>query len=148
MMYDAKPVRTAPLFVGAAAGALVALTRTQSHAPAVAGAQLKWILARQTASGAFDTAVGFGSCSIRPHRPDWRDILPVCGWADKVYALLAQLTPGPVPAGKCESVCRQVSMHGRTAEFTEDSSTITLRRNGDNWFVWRKGRVWPDVCRL
>ncbi|MEI6217758.1 MAG: hypothetical protein WCP86_02565, partial [bacterium] len=147
MVYANRPTRTTPLFVGAAAGTLMALDRVKLLDPSVASTQLKWILGRQTASGAFDTAVGFGSGSLHPRRPDWRDVLPVCGWSDKVYAFLARLAMGPVQPGKSDSVHRSVLVQGHLAEFAEDSATMSVRSGKTNWFVWTKRTVWPNECR-
>ena len=126
----------------------MALDRVKLLDPSVASTQLKWILGRQTASGAFDTAVGFGSGSLHPRRPDWRDVLPVCGWSDKVYAFLARLAMGPVQPGKSDSVHRSVLVQGHLAEFAEDSATMSVRSGKTNWFVWTKRTVWPNECRL
>ncbi len=148
MVYANRPARVVPRFVGAAAGTLVALDRVQRLDAALLEASLGWILEQQTASGAFATAVGFGSGALQPRRPDWRDTVPVCGWADKVYALLARRTTGTVPAGTSGPVSRTVLVQGRAAEFTEDADGMALRSGKDDWFVWRKRTVWPDVCRL
>jgi len=148
MVFANRPACVAPVFVGATAGALVELDRAQRLDADVAHAQLQWLLERQTASGAFDTAVGLGSGALHARRPDWRDVLPVCGWADKVYALLAGLATGVVPAGTSGSVCRAVTVRGRAAEFTEDADTLSLKNGKDVWYVWRKRTVWPETCRL
>lgn len=149
MVYANRPPRTAPLFIGAAAGTLVALDRAGRLEDAAALAPLRWLLARQTASGAFDTAVGFGTGAPAPARPDWRDVLPVCGWADKVYDLLTRLGMDPVPAAAAMApVNRPVLIKGQPAEFAEDADSMALRRGKEDWFVWKKRQPWPEVCRL
>jgi hypothetical protein len=148
MVFAGRPVRVAPLFVGAAAGTLVALDRARRLDPVAVGPQVKWLLTRQTLSGAFDTAVGFGGGLPQARRPDWRDALPVCGWADKVYALLARFAAGPVGIGTTEPVCRDVTVRGRAAELREDAATLEVRSGKETWFVWRKRTTWPDACRL
>ncbi len=148
MVYANRPARVTPLFTGATAGTLVALDRVQRLEAGLLGPSLHWLLERQTASGAFDTAVGFGSGSRSPRVPDWRDVLPVCGWADKVYALLAGLGEGPVPAGTSEPVCRAVCVRGEAAEFVEDAAMMAVRSRKENWFAWRKRTIWPETCRL
>ncbi len=148
MVYANRPARVAPLFLGATAGTLTALDRTDSLDAALASVHVRWLLERQTASGAFDTAVGFGAGAPKPGRQDWRDAWPVCGWADKVYALLARLGADTVPAATCEPVRRTVCVRGQRAEFAEDAATMTLRSGKDDWFVWRKRTVWPEACRL
>ena len=148
MVYANRPARVTPLFTGAAAGTLTAMARAYQVEGALVSEQLRWVLARQTASGAFATAVGFGSGSLTPRRPDWRDVLPVCGWADKIYALLAELAPAEPVAGTTAPVCCPVLVKGRSAEFAEDADTMSLKSGGEAWFVWRKRTVWPEVCRL
>ena len=148
MAYAGRPARVAPLFVGATAGTLVALDRVGRLDDALVNGQLTWLLERQTSSGAFDTAVGFGRGCVPPRQQDWRDSVPVCGWADKVYAFLARLVVDPVPVGVNAPVQKSVLVRGQVAEFTEDACTLAVRSGKQEWYVWRKRTVWPDVCRL
>ena len=53
----------------------------------------RWLLQGQMPTGAFRTAHGFGSqISQRPPGvlPEFRDLLPVCGWVDKAFRWMAE----------------------------------------------------------
>jgi hypothetical protein len=148
MAYARRPPRTAPLFVGATADTLRSLERAGRVDAAVMRTQLTWLLSHQTASGAFDTAVGFDDGRGGRRQPDWRDVIPVCGWADKVYGLLAGLVEKPVSIVSGGQVCRNVRVRGEEAVFMEDNESMTLRSKKTEWFVWRKRTVCPSACRL
>jgi hypothetical protein len=140
--------RETPVFVGATAGVLVELARSGRLTEPVLQPHLAFILGRQTVSGAFHTAVGFnggGGAS----RPDWRDVMPVCGWGDKIYHLLALLRPGavtPVPTGEVRC---DVMVRGKPAEFEETQRGMRLTCHPEKTcFAWEKGRKWPQICTL
>jgi hypothetical protein len=104
---------------------------------------LAFVLNQQTESGAFNTATGFGRRG-EVARPDWRDMLPACGWADKVYHLLAVLNPGSLVLAPTGDVRRAVTIRGRPAVFEESVGGMRLTSPVDNvWFDWRKGTKWP-----
>ena len=151
MVHADRPPSVYPLVTGAAAGTLTALHRAGTSQPELTAAQLPWILARQTGSGAFETGVGFDRRPRRKGACDWRDALPVCGWNDKVCHLLALLDDGqtmPMPTAP-QPVSREVMVLGKPATFTEDVSEMRIAaRDGSNWFVWRKGTAWPEVSLL
>lgn len=148
MTFASRPLRAAPRFVGATADVLRSFERAGRLEDAVMRIQLPWLLDHQTASGAFDTAVGFDDRSGRSPLPDWRDVLPVCGWADKVYALLAGLVDTPLTEIGGGPVCREVHVRGEAAVFTEDDDSMAIRGKKTEWFVWRKRTVCPVTCRL
>lgn len=146
-----RPPSTYPLLAGAAAGVLIALHRAGVSRPEVTAAQVPWVLARQTGSGAFETGVGFDRRPRQCRACDWRDALPVCGWNDKVYHLLALLDEQPDNAAPASTqpVCRHVTVLGRPATFAEEATSMQIKgRDGTLWFSWRKGSVWPEACLL
>jgi hypothetical protein len=148
MTFASRPPRKTPLFVGATADTLRSLERAGRHDAALLRTQLTWLLSQQTASGAFDTAVGFDDGRGSKRLPDWRDVIPVCGWADKVYGLLAGLVETPVSTISSGPVNRVVRVRGEEAVFMEDNDSMTLRSKKTEWFVWRKRTVVPTACRL
>jgi len=150
MAFAGRPQRVAPLFAGATAGAMWALCRAGRMDEALWNTQRDWLLALQTDSGGFDTAVGFGSGLPPRDPPDWRDALPAYGWAAHVYALLAHRVAAPAPCQRKESgvVRRDVMVRGRRAVMAEDVETITIRDRAEPLYVWRKRTVWPEVCLL
>jgi hypothetical protein len=151
VMHADRPASVHPLLTGAAAGTLTALHRANALPAGLANAHLPWILDRQTASGAFETGIGFDRRPRRPGACDWRDALPVCGWNDKVCHLLAILDDGRDAAAPAalQPVRREVRVLGKAAEFTEDSRGMRIEgRGGATWFAWRKGAAWPEVSLL
>ncbi len=150
LIHARRPAAVLPVFTGAAAGTLVALHRAGRLTEELVAAHLPFVLARQTASGAFETAVGGNRRSRVSRRPDWRDVVPVVGWADKIYHLLAILNAGtPVPAaGAAGAVQHEVKVLGVDAVFCEDDHSMRLAGRTRTWFEWRKGTVWPSACEL
>jgi len=148
MAFAHRPTRATPLFVGATADTLRSLERAGRHDPTVMRSQLPWLLSHQTASGGFETAVGFEDGRGCKRLPDWRDVIPVCGWTDKVYGLLAGLVEKPIVLLSGGPVSRSVRVRGEEAVFSEDTDLITLRSKKTEWFNWRKRTVCPLTCRL
>ncbi len=148
MAYDNRPAAQAPVFVGAAAGVLTSLARSGRSPDETWAPHVEFILRRQTATGAFDNAAGFGGRAGEAE-PDWRDVVPACGWADKIYQLVALLHPkaaGPAVVGE---VRRAVRVRGRRAFFEESSRSMRLvEQTGRVWFDWEKGTKWPRTCLL
>jgi hypothetical protein len=150
LAFAGRPDRIAPLYTGATAGALSALTRTGRMDEALWKRQFSWLLALQSDTGGFDTAVGYGTDLPRRTPPDWRDALPVCGWAAHIFALLANRVLAPAPGKKTDAgvVRRAVRVRGRQAEMMEDADTIAIRNHTEPLYIWRKRTVWPEVCLL
>lgn len=149
MVYAGRPNRAAPLYTGATAGTLLALDRTARMEEAQMNAQVDWLLSRQSDAGGFDTAVGFGQGLPQRDPPDWRDALPVCGWAAMAYALLAhRVAESTVPQAAGAPVRRAVAVRGRRAEMTEDADTLAIRCGAEPVFIWRKRTLSPEVCLL
>ena len=150
MVFAGRPPRVAPLFTGATAGALLAMERAGRRDDALRAKQIEWLLARQTASGGFDTAVGFGRGLPTADPPDWRDALPAFAWATHVYALLADqvaTTAPPAPPAPGE-VRRGVRVRGRPADMIENPEKLEIRNRSERLYVWRKRAAWAEVCHL
>ncbi len=117
---------------------------------------LEWLLRGQEPTGGFRTARGFASqvSQRQPGAvPEFRDILPVCGWTDKAWRYLTEVVdlarkplgldstwqPGPVM--ECECVVRN-----QICLYREDRTAIELRQEGALLYRWRKGAAWAEVC--
>lgn len=146
LMFAHRPHRITPCFIGATADILRSFTRANILDPALEATQLSWILQHQTASGAFETAVGFGSNQQHGEVPDWRDVIPVCGWVDKVYALLCTHVQTPIALQPGTPVSRTVTVHGESAIFREDADQMSLSSDQTQWFSWRKRTICPTTC--
>lgn len=149
MVFVGRPSRVAPLFTGATAGALRALERCGRRDDAIWKTHVDWLLARQTASGGFDSAVGFGG-GATAGSPDWRDALPAFAWATHVYALLADRIEAPAPSSLPNpgDVRRGVQVRGRPAEMIEDAAKLEIRSRSEPLYLWRKRSAWADICHL
>jgi hypothetical protein len=75
-------------------------------------------------------------------------VIPVCGWTDKVYGLLAGLVEKPVSLVTGEPVSRTVRVRGEEVVFAENNVSMTLKSKNTDWFIWRKRTVCPVTCRL
>jgi hypothetical protein len=115
-------------------------------------AALAWMLAGQNANGGIGTARGFAAQveqRLKGDLPEFRDVLPVCGWADKAFRCLA----GGLPAGAAlpdaaadDAVDIPCTLRGQRAVYSETRGEIAIRRGGDLLYRWRKGDSWAADC--
>lgn len=116
-----------------------------------ADAALRWLLDGLQASGGLRPAHGFASQVSQkqpPHLPEFRDVLGVCGWADKAFRYLTgRVTSLPAEetprGGMAEQSC---VFRGRMATYREDERVIELRVGQEVIYRWRKGEPWAEVC--
>ena len=129
-----------------------------------------WLLRGQMPSGAFRTAHGFASQVAQRDPgavPEFRDLLPVVGWTDKVFRYLTdQLPEGDMlrpaqngslrhchpeqregsrstePDGTFEEPC---TLHGQRCLYREDARAIELRQGSRVLYRWIKGADWAEV---
>jgi hypothetical protein len=119
---------------------------------------LRWLVERQDVNGTFPTAYGFGSqVSQRcpDTLPDFRDILPVCGWADKSFRFLTGLMLGSQVGANpelngfqadLESPVRKECLLGkRRVTYSEGPTTMELRDRDEILFHWKKKTAWAEV---
>jgi len=124
-----------------------------------------WLLKQQQSDGSFPTAVGFaaatGQCE-RHRLPEFRDIIPVCGWNDKAFRYLAEIaTPSdivppqasmgsdasqgqPSAAGEVTET-RLCEFRGHPCLYESGSWGVRLRKDGRILYNWRKGSAWAEV---
>lgn len=114
------------------------------------------LLASQTATGGLPTALGFarrGGRTPCDGTPEFRDVLPVVGWADKAFRALclldksAQIEPEQGPSKNIEVEC---TWQGRSCTFLESEREIELLEgeSGQSIYRWHKTTCYPDVYRL
>jgi hypothetical protein len=82
--------------------------------------------------------------------PDWRDILPCCGWQDKIYSFLARHRPDTADADFAPGDVRcPVQIRGKTGEYKETPDEIRIfDRRKQTVYHWQKGSKWASVNRL
>ncbi len=112
----------------------------------------EWLLAGILPSGGVRTASGFSALTGRRTRgglPDFRDLLPACGWVDKAFHCLAWLVPDrwqrPEFAG-IDQACLPCSFQGQEALFAESETSIEVHQAGRVRYHWRKGSSWASFC--
>jgi hypothetical protein len=102
-------------------------------------------------SGGVATARGFaaqiGQRFDPAAPPDFRDNLPVAGWADKAFAWLAGQIPvgQPLPPPRTGEVALDCAVGGRAAQWRETAAAMTLTAGGRTLYEWRKGEPWAAV---
>jgi hypothetical protein len=117
---------------------------------------LSWMLRGQEQSGGIRTAYGFDvQISQRTPGivPDFRDLLTVCGWADKAFRYLTQELSSniqlpirddnanyDISASNLTCVCRDLR-----ANFREDANVVELKHRGETLYRWEKGHPWAEV---
>jgi len=135
---------------------------------------LTWLLQGQEPSGAFRTAWGFAAqiTQRQPgHLPEFRDLLPVCGWNDKAFRYLTELRSKGAEEQGCRDAREQGvkkteygirnTEHGtrmtnyetdcllgnQRVHYQEDETGIELQHEGEVLYRWQKGASWAEVCR-
>jgi len=109
------------------------------------------LLAGQLPSGGMATANGF-SAQIKQHQrggqlPDFRDNLPVTGWADKAFRYLADELPTDVilPPAKLSTHETPCEIKGQEAVWLETEAEMRLTVGGRTRYHWHKGEPWAAV---
>ncbi|MHB1414321.1 MAG: hypothetical protein ACYC1C_03645 [Chloroflexota bacterium] len=135
--------------------ALLSLAQDLPEAGQAAGTLLGTLLGAQLPTGGFATAYGFaarGSTNYWRGAPEFRDVLPVVGWCDKVLRALAPLaSAGAAPAGDdLGPADLDCTWRGRACIYHEDERRMELREKagGRTLYRWRKGSGTPDVYAL
>ncbi|MGQ9494143.1 MAG: hypothetical protein ACUVR2_10320 [Anaerolineae bacterium] len=171
VVYPSGRVNRYPQWVAAVGDILRAMALLKAYGYEVDPEPTRsWLLQGQEPSGAFRTAWGFASqATQRPPGPlpEFRDLLPVCGWNDKAFRYLTEEYGS---GGVWEQESKGVGSHtkngkrntehasrnmqyetdctvqGQQLRYREDDTTIELRCNKELLYRWRKGANWAEVC--
>ncbi len=111
---------------------------------------LAWLLRGQHPHGGIATARGFSgrNGAHLPSHPDFRDLLPVCGWADKAFRYLAgQICRGDrIPeVGPLPDVEMDGEFRGVRCRYKETARWIEVRGENGWRYRWTKGAPWAEV---
>lgn len=111
----------------------------------------KWLLDGILPSGGIRTADGFAaleSSQLRNRLPDFRDLLPVCGWVDKAFYYLAQQVQPDWQIPSFSGI-KQVTLpcifRGKVSDFLESEDCIQVSRAGKIIYSWEKGKTWAKI---
>lgn len=122
--------------------------------PGMIKALVELLIQHQYPSGAIPTAYGFSNRGgHRPYKglPEFRDVLPVVGWCDKVLRALSLLFPVEadvkVKGGMTELLC---TWKGKKCTYIEGDQGIRLTEQSTcrDLYRWNKGHTWPDLYAL
>ncbi len=81
-------------------------------------------------------------------RPDFRDVLPVTGWCDKLFRALTLLT-APTTPSSLEPATTLCQWRGRKTILLEDALSLTLQEeSGQVLYFWQKGAPYPSIIEL
>jgi hypothetical protein len=106
-----------------------------------------WLLAGRLPSGGYRTAHGFALLeSHRKTLPDFRDVLPVCGWVDKAFAYLASRLPDGVKLDRAEvqDAAVNCTYWGQPALFHETGQMMAVIKAQKPVYRWEKKQVWAE----
>lgn len=149
ILSDNRPQQQNPVFTGAAADVVNSFARAGLLLPEDSLHLEKFLTGKQMENGAFQTAVGFANPSGKLRDPDWRDILPCCGWQDKIYSFLARQHFGTSGSFSPADVRRPVLIRGRCGEYIETERTMRIQtRSGKTVYQWEKGSKWATINQL
>ena len=124
----------------------------QAGADADPGPTLDWLVAGQLAGGNFRIADGFAAQinqRVPAGPPDARDFMPVVGWNDKAFRVLAaRYTGAEVPPAATEPAAaeHEVVWRGRRARLTENGDGVEIVSDGRVVYRWRKGADWASIA--
>ena len=111
-----------------------------------------WLLSGQLPSGGFCTASGirhrwFGANS---QLPDFRDVLPECSGAGKVFLLITgEIQEGvEIPQVNFEETRMKCQFRGHPTLYLETEETIELWQADRVQYRWRKGEQWAEIYNL
>lgn len=110
----------------------------------------------QQPTGGLPTGYGFARRGgTRPYHgiAEFRDVLPVVGWADKAFRALSLLAPSNVIVSDIDTKSKfstECLWKGRRCTWQEDTDRMELRdsRTGRALYRWRKGTSHPDIYAL
>ena len=111
---------------------------------------LAWLLAGRLPSGGVRTAHGFARRGVFPARsplPDFRDVLPACGWVDKAFRTLCACLPAGCQMAEAapQEYLLDCLFRGRPARFHESAEWIEVIQNGKAVYRWQKGAPWAET---
>jgi hypothetical protein len=154
VVYERGKVNRYPLWIAGTGDILRAMDLLTTAQPIrLREPTLAWLLDGLQPSCAIATARGFASqVSQRQFNrfPDFRDLIGVCGWADKAFRFLTSLvTKSPVAKTLENRNADQTCLfRGKGATFREDEQVVELRQEDTVIYRWCKGACWPEVCRV
>jgi hypothetical protein len=152
VVYEEGRLNRYPRWIAGVGDMLHALALLNEHGFACdLSPSVEWLLAGQLPSGGFRSGQGFaaqGSQRTPSQPPDFRDVLPVCGWNDKAFRYLTARLPQncvlPVDEGAATSL--DCTLKNTRMQYYEDAEVIEARHHKTVVYRWRKGQAWAEVC--
>jgi hypothetical protein len=145
-----QPVNYGPRWVAASGDILRCLNvilGDENHTVLSKG--LQWLLSASLPTGGICTSKDFanrrGSLNQRK-LPEFRDLLPVCGWVDKAFRYLVSLLPdhASIPEVIPVETRLDCQFRGKKMIFTETTTSIELSDKDQVVYQWIKGSAWAS----
>lgn len=111
----------------------------------------QWLLSGQLPNGAIRTAHGFAAQAnqrLKAGPPEFRDVLPVCGWVDKAFAwVCSQIEPdSPIPASTTTQPAEiECVLRGKACLYRETDQVMELWQDARLLYRWHKGEMWAEM---
>ena len=114
---------------------------------------MAWMLRGQQPSGGFATAHGFASQTTQhtpSTTPDFRDLLPVCGWSDKAFRYLTSQVPqgSTLPAARLAPHTVPCQTRAQRGIWSESDEAMSVAINNVTAYHWHKGTQWATNVAL
>lgn len=112
---------------------------------------LTWLLSGMLPSGGVRTADGFSRLSLLRNNtslPNFRDLVPVCGWVDKAFRFLSEVVPSAWQLDHINNLDVEMDCEfwGRRMCYHESTEVIEVLHQKNPVFRWEKGSPWSEVC--
>lgn len=110
-----------------------------------------WIIRGRLPNGAIRTAEGFAAQSsqrLRKEPPEFRDVIPVCGWADKTFSWFAgKIAPGAVVplSVATQDVEVECMLRNKRCLYRETEEVMEVWHGTRLQYRWRKGATWAEI---
>lgn len=138
-----------PIMIAGSAEILHAIYSLVGEFDNLTKGKLQWLLSNQDSCGGFRASNGLDSIGRNKRFAkefDFRDVMHVCGWNDKVLYLLAHIIPQDttIPEAsteRCEVFCRFMRRKALYVE-DEDKILVTDEKSREPLFKWWKKEVW------
>ena len=151
VVYRNGKINRYPMWIAGAGDLLRAMRLASISGMAVSEEDtLRWMLLGQDETGGVRTAFGF-SAQVNQRTcgeaPEFRDLLPVCGWVDKAFRFLTSSIQGDVELPDTTTATTKLGclFQGRRAEYREDPTSMELEVDGRAVYRYLKGATWAEV---
>jgi len=152
IVYPGRQFNRYPQWIAAVGDMIRAAELLQPYGVMIdTAAALAWLRCGVQPSGGFATAWGFAAQSSQravDGVAEFRDLLPVCGWNDKVFRYLTSRMPAgsTLPDAQIVEYETDCTLRGKRALWVETAEAMQLRVGTRTVYRWQKGQAWAAVA--